>query len=176
LISLSATYALANRLFDRRTALIAALLLAVSHFFIYYSREARMYSLFMAIATLCMWAYLRWMHKQSRGRTIAYGLCMGLLLHTHYIGVFIILAQLIHQLYHAQDSRREMHHGEGRYGANGVLKLIVAHPLRDDHQDVTQRLSGLIFKQHAAAHKPHRDVQGDVGVGFRGGCTHQVGL
>lgn len=106
MISLCATYALGNYLFDRRIALIAALILAVSHFFIYYSREARMYTLFMAIASLCMWTYLRWMHKPSMRRAIVYGLCMGLLLHTHYIGVFIIFAQIIHQVYHALRYRK----------------------------------------------------------------------
>src|SRR5215207_3887892 len=45
MVGLAATYALGKRLFDPAAGLIALALLATSGFFIYYTRETRMYTL-----------------------------------------------------------------------------------------------------------------------------------
>ena len=99
LIALSATYALGRELFDRPTGLIATLILGVSHFFIYYNREARMYTLFVAVAVLLILATIRWLHQPTLRPASIMGVLMGLILHTHYIGVFIVLALLLYQAY-----------------------------------------------------------------------------
>jgi 4-amino-4-deoxy-L-arabinose transferase-like glycosyltransferase len=75
LIGLAATYALGKRLFDWRTGLIAAALLGTASIFIYYSREARMYTLLLALAALATLAYLRWREHPTWGRTDRAGLC-----------------------------------------------------------------------------------------------------
>ena len=100
LLALSATYALGRELFDRPTGLIATLILGISHFFIYYNREARMYTLLVAITVLLMLATVRWLRQPTIRRGLIMGVLMGLLLHSHYIGVFIVFSLLLYQLYY----------------------------------------------------------------------------
>lgn len=98
LIALSATYAVGKRLFDVKTALIAVVVLATAGFFVYYTREARMYTLLTALAASSIWAYLRWRALANFRRTMIYGCVMAALLYTHYAGALIILTQIAHSL------------------------------------------------------------------------------
>ncbi|MBA3871506.1 MAG: glycosyltransferase family 39 protein [Anaerolineae bacterium] len=98
LIGLAATYALGKRLFDRRTGIIALILLGTASFFVYYAREARMYSLLMALAVLATLLYVRWRAKPSLWRAFAYSLAMTALLYTQYAGIFIIASHLLHAI------------------------------------------------------------------------------
>ncbi len=96
LIGLATTYAVGKHLFDKQTGLIALILLGTASFFVYYAREARMYSLLMALGVLATLFYVRWRARPSLWRTILYGLSMAALLYTHYAGVFIIVTHLLH--------------------------------------------------------------------------------
>jgi len=98
MIGLAATYAVGKRLFDRRTALTALVLLATASFFVYYNREVRMYSLVLALASLSTWLYLRWLDRPMWRRGLIYGLCMAALLYTHYDGALVIVSQILHML------------------------------------------------------------------------------
>lgn len=106
LIAVSATFALGRELFDKQVGLISALLLGVSHFFIYYTREARMYTLLLALVILATWAYLRWLNNPTWRRGIVYGVLIGLLMHTHYISAFIIGSQVLYLVYCAVFRRK----------------------------------------------------------------------
>jgi 4-amino-4-deoxy-L-arabinose transferase-like glycosyltransferase len=64
-LGLAATYALGRRLFDYRAGLIALLILGTAGMMVYYSREARMYTLLLAIGALAMLAYLRWLDRPT---------------------------------------------------------------------------------------------------------------
>lgn len=119
LIALSATYALGHNLFDRPTGLIATLILGMSHFFIYYEREARMYTLLVAITVLLMLAMVRWLRQPTIRRALIMGVLMGLLMHTHYIGVFIIFALLFYQAYYFMRERQFM----------GVKRWLLPHAI-----------------------------------------------
>lgn len=98
MIGLAATYALGKHLFDRRTGLMALILLATTSFFVYYTREARMYMLLLALAALSTLLYLRWREHPSWLRTGFYGISMVALLYTHYAGAIIIITHLLHLL------------------------------------------------------------------------------
>jgi len=98
MLALASTYAVGKRLFDRRTAIIALILLGSASFFVYYAREARMYSLLMALAALSTWLYLRWQAKPSLWRSLVYAVSMALLMYTHYAGALVILSHLLHAL------------------------------------------------------------------------------
>lgn len=95
---LAATYATGARLFDRRTGLIASLLLTTSSLFVYYSREARMYTLLLALGALATYAYLRWRERPRWWNTTGYGLLLAALLYTHYAGALLVLAHVAHLL------------------------------------------------------------------------------
>jgi hypothetical protein len=93
---LAATYALGTRLFDRRAGLIAMLILGSSSFFVYYSREARMYVPLLALAALATYAYLRWLDRPGRRNTLAYALLLAALLYTHYAGLLVLVTHALH--------------------------------------------------------------------------------
>jgi len=74
LVVLAGTYATGARLFDRQTGLMAVVVLGTASFFVYYTREARMYTLLLALAALSTWAYVRWMEQPNRWRTGFYAI------------------------------------------------------------------------------------------------------
>lgn len=98
-VSIAVIYQLGRKLFDEKTGLIAAMLLAVSPLHIWYSQETRMYAL-VTLLTLgggyCLWQALQ---RQDAGRQnaavhwIAYVACMALALYTHYHALFVLLFQ-----------------------------------------------------------------------------------
>lgn len=97
-IGLVATYAVGARLFDRRTGLIAMVILGSASFFVTYSREARMYTLLLALAALATYAYLRWRDCPGRWNTLAYALLLAALLYTHYAGLLVLVTHALHGL------------------------------------------------------------------------------
>ena len=100
-ISIAVIYQLGAKLYEERTGLVSALLLAVSPLHIWYSQEARMY----VLATLWTMASSFWLWRALRNpadcATIAgelrpwaaYLLCMALGLYTHYYALFVLLFQ-----------------------------------------------------------------------------------
>ncbi len=58
-------YQIAIRLFDRRTALVAALFAAINPFLIYYSQEARMYAQLAALGALLMFGLVRFVLHEA---------------------------------------------------------------------------------------------------------------
>jgi 4-amino-4-deoxy-L-arabinose transferase-like glycosyltransferase len=91
-LALAATYAFGANAFNRRAGLMALLLLGTSGFFIYYSREARSYGLYMALASLSSLAYWRFYQKATWQRGLAYSLFATALLYTHYTSITVIAA------------------------------------------------------------------------------------
>jgi len=99
LLALAITYALAQRLFDRATALVALLWLGSSGLWVYYTRETRMYTLVIALATLSFWFYAHWLvQPRSRRALLMLALTNGMLLYAHYAAFFLISAQVAYLL------------------------------------------------------------------------------
>jgi len=93
---------------NSETALVAALLTAVSIFQIRYAQEARMYSMLACLSLLSCWLFLRLYRKQvDRVDMIAYVLATTLLLYSHVYGMFILAAQNLYalQIYVRQPAR-----------------------------------------------------------------------
>jgi mannosyltransferase len=83
-----AAFAAARALAGNRIALVAAALVAVNPFLIWYSQEARAYSLLVLTTTLTLWLFARARANPTRWRVLAWGLCGSLALCTHYFAVF----------------------------------------------------------------------------------------
>lgn len=85
-------YLLAGRLAGRRAALCAAALLACSPFCVQHAREARGYSLLLALSLAATWLLVR-AAPSFRARSLApYALVAAALPYTHVFGVFTLAA------------------------------------------------------------------------------------
>jgi 4-amino-4-deoxy-L-arabinose transferase-like glycosyltransferase len=98
MVGLAATYALGKRLFDSWAGLLALVVLGTASFFVYYTREARMYTLLLSLGVLAAWAYLRWEACPTLRRAGVYAVLMAALLYTHYAGGLVIATHVLHLL------------------------------------------------------------------------------
>ncbi|HEY3190346.1 MAG TPA: glycosyltransferase family 39 protein, partial [Solirubrobacteraceae bacterium] len=84
-----------RELFDRRTGLVAAAFGAVFPLAIWYSQEARMYSLYMLFAIVAIFAQARVLRTGQSRYWVLYGVATAALLWTQYLAVLLIVAQQI---------------------------------------------------------------------------------
>ena len=91
--SIPVLYAVATRLYDRSVGIIAALLFALSPFYIWYAQETRMYALATFLTLVSFYLLLSLGRSFSYRTAAAYLLATSLLGYTHVFGAFIILAQ-----------------------------------------------------------------------------------
>lgn len=93
--SVGLLYLLGVKLFDRTTGWIAAALLALSTFHLYYAQEARMYTLLTTLTLVSFYFFVDLLDGAEHGRlSIAgYVVATALLAYTHVFGAFVVLAQ-----------------------------------------------------------------------------------
>lgn len=99
----------ARRLFGRRVALAAGLLLAVSQFQVYYSQDARLYTLMTALTLLQLWLLTLILARRGRagwGLWAAYGAAGLLCLYTYVLCVFTVGAMALAYLWAARRRRQ----------------------------------------------------------------------
>lgn len=125
LLALALSYTIAVQCFNRKTALIAVILLATSGFFLYYSREVRMYSLYLTLATMATAAYLRFKHQPTIKNSLLYGFIGALLLYTHYTSFTIILVHLLHIIFMSQNRRGITHYAQFRTWVKTILPFFI---------------------------------------------------
>ena len=87
-------YLVGRRLVDHQVGLVAAALLAVSRFHIYYAQEVRMYSLLTVLTLVSFYWLIRLRESPTRRHIAAYLISAALVVATHFFGVFVIFAQI----------------------------------------------------------------------------------
>jgi uncharacterized membrane protein len=92
-ISIYVTYLLGSLIFNKKTGILAALLLAISPIHIYYSQETRAYSLFFLLTLLSMYFYVKLKNDFSNKSAAGYITVTVLLLYSHLYSLIIVLAQ-----------------------------------------------------------------------------------
>lgn len=104
-------YILAHRLFPARSPaslasapLLSAALLAISPVMVYYSQEARMYTLLVFAATLASYLLLkilqpRQTESDNRAAVFLYALTAAAALYTHYFAAFLVMAHGLYGLF-----------------------------------------------------------------------------
>ena len=92
-------YALGKELFNKNVALIAVLLLALNHFHIYYSQEARMYAMLSFTTTLSFLFLVRFIKTPTVKMALLYALSAVLLINSHFYSLFPLCAQSLIILY-----------------------------------------------------------------------------
>jgi mannosyltransferase len=100
---------LGRRLFDRRVALVSALLLAASPFVVKWSQQARGYTFLMALAVLATLLLLRALESETRAAWAIYGLSLTVLIVWHPVGGFLVVPAHLVLAYQHRD--RLLPHG-----------------------------------------------------------------
>jgi mannosyltransferase len=89
-------YVLGRELFSRATGLIAAALLAVHAFHVYYSQEARSYPLTIFLLLLSAWLLARLVRQpESRRNHIGYAVAAALAFYAHIFALLVIVSHWI---------------------------------------------------------------------------------
>ena len=94
-LNVPAAYFLARQFTGRRTALLIMLLVAVNPFFVYYSRDLKMYSAFYFFVTLNMALFLRWQGGRHFPWGLLYLLSLLCMVGMDFMGLFLLPIQLI---------------------------------------------------------------------------------
>lgn len=89
-------YLLAKKFINQKIALIFSLLLVISPYFIYFSQEARMYSLFGFFSLASFYYFLSALKEPKAKYFLAYAISACLMIYTQYLGFVVILAQVIY--------------------------------------------------------------------------------
>ncbi len=95
ILTVPVAWAIGEMLAGRRAAIWSAALVAVNPLFVWYSQEARAYSLFALTASLAILCCLRLRERPGARRTAAFALAGILALASHYFAVFMLGAMAI---------------------------------------------------------------------------------
>lgn len=95
LIGIFLSYKLGKEIKNQRTGLVAAAFLTLNYFHIFYSQEARVYSMYMAASVLSFLYLLKFLKRPTVGSAVKYGFTVLLLLLSHFFGFFALAAQLL---------------------------------------------------------------------------------
>jgi uncharacterized membrane protein len=132
-------YLIGVELRGRRAGLLAAALAAVNPMLLWYSQEARAYSLLALLCTLSLLYCVRAWRAGGRTNVALWGLFSGLALATHYFAIFPILAEAVLLI------RRR---GRGTLAGLGILALaglalapLAAHQMSSGHAEWITNLS-----------------------------------
>jgi mannosyltransferase len=93
-LGVASLFPMATLVDDRRLGAVSAFALAISPMHIWYSQEARMYSLVVFLTVLANYFFARLLRSQGRATWFGYGITTLLAVHTHYLALFVILAQM----------------------------------------------------------------------------------
>jgi len=93
--TITALYFLACEIRNVKTGILASLLLAISPFFIEFSREIHPYSLTALFAVLSWFCFTRVIKKGKTRDAILYSLASACIILTFYLGIIIVLSQLL---------------------------------------------------------------------------------
>jgi mannosyltransferase len=107
-LTIPVAFGAARTAVSERAGLIAAGLVAVDPFLVYYSQEARSYALFALLATCSLWAFAAALRRPSTGALIAWALAAALALATHYFAIFLIAGEALWLLAAVRPRRRAL--------------------------------------------------------------------
>ena len=105
ILTVLAVYLVGSYCFNRRVGALSSLAVAVSTFHVYYSQEARPYSLLMLFALASTYCLLRAVREQRRVWWVAYAALVAMGLYTHLYMAFVILVQNTFLLWQWKEKR-----------------------------------------------------------------------
>jgi len=87
-------YAIGSRLFDRRTGIVSALLIAVHPYHVILAQRARSYPLAILLVSLSSLPFIRLVEKPSVVSAMKYAMLSAAAVYSHFFSLFVIGAQL----------------------------------------------------------------------------------
>lgn len=96
---LVAVYYLSKELLNKKTGLIAVALLTINYFHIYYSQEARMYTMLFFTTTLSFLYLVKFIKKPSYKSALLHSIFAALMIYTHFFALFTLFSQYLILLY-----------------------------------------------------------------------------
>jgi hypothetical protein len=104
-LTIPVAYLAGHELASRRAGLVAAALVALNPYLIWFSQEARAYSLFILLSTLTL-LFLARAIRRGGGRDLAlWALCAAASFATHYFTAFLIVPEALYLLYRLRSGR-----------------------------------------------------------------------
>lgn len=88
-------YTLGKSMFSKNVGLIAAILLSVNSFIIFYSQEARPYMLLVFAVILSFNLLINFIRKPNIKTAVWYGFATGLVVNSHFVGLSTIFSQYV---------------------------------------------------------------------------------
>jgi hypothetical protein len=127
LLAVSASYRMGRSLFDHKTGLIAALLLATTAFFTFYLHEIRGYTLYVFLPALNGWLYWRLLNNPLSGRGTRWGFALSIAgtLYTHYIGIAVVLGIGLYHVFFERPNPRRKNNRITPYHWRRVLRFYI---------------------------------------------------
>jgi mannosyltransferase len=120
-------YAAATALASRRAGLIAASFVAVNPLLVWYSTEARAYSLLVLLGAMSFLFFAQTLVHPSTWSLALWSLTGATLLTAHYFGVFLLAAELLVLLALQRSRRRAVYLALAPIAATGVALLPLVH-------------------------------------------------
>lgn len=87
-------YSIGSQLFDRRTGIIAALLIAVHPYHLMLAQRARSYPLAILLVSLSSLLFIRLVERPSPVSAMGYALLSAAAVYSHFFSLFVVVAQL----------------------------------------------------------------------------------
>ena len=106
-VSLYAMYILGREMMNKKTGLIAAMLLCVNYFHLFYSQESRPYIFLLLFTILSFYRLLLYIKNPVRKNAILFGVFSALMLHFHFFGLFVLFSQYLILLFFLLLSEKE---------------------------------------------------------------------
>jgi mannosyltransferase len=122
-------YLAGKEFMDRNTGIIAAAAFAFSPFLIFYSQEARAYSMMLFFVTFAMVFYFRALKSDGLSDWALFGALSALAFWTHFYALVIIGALFLYALYELYPKIRNNLHAAKPLVAGGALFALICLPL-----------------------------------------------
>lgn len=119
----------AKTMYDRRVGLISAVLLALSPFYIWYSQEARMYTMMLVFALITLTSLWKALNGDGRVWWVLYALSSAAGIMTQYFFGFLIIGQAIYMTRHVY--RRNLPEAEQDLEASPSVLVHIYTVVRD---------------------------------------------
>lgn len=130
IIGVFSIYLLGKQIYNKKTGLMAASLIAVNVFHIQYSQEIRPYGLLFLFTVLAFYRLIIFIKTPTFKNAILYGLFAGLILNAHFFGFITLFSQYIILLITFIYSQKENRLNFFKYSfCSLIVTLIVFFPV-----------------------------------------------